>query len=64
LYGKSKQMPSEPPSVGPVTALRETSIMFAALIGMTFLGEWPTAPKVRSTVIVMLGAAAAIALAR
>jgi drug/metabolite transporter (DMT)-like permease len=49
--------------VGPVTALRETSIVFAALIGMAFLGEPPSARTVTSTVIVMLGAAA-IALAR
>jgi drug/metabolite transporter (DMT)-like permease len=49
--------------VGPVSALRETSIVFAALIGMTFLGERRTPSRVLATVIVMLGAGA-IALAR
>jgi drug/metabolite transporter (DMT)-like permease len=49
--------------VGAVTALRETSIIFAALIGMTFLGERITGPRVISTALVMAGAAA-IALAR
>ena len=49
--------------IGPVTALRETSIVFAALIGMTLLRERPTAAKAGSAVVVMLGTAA-IALAR
>jgi drug/metabolite transporter (DMT)-like permease len=49
--------------VGAVTALRETSIVFALLIGMAFLRERITGPRVFSAGLVMAGAAA-IALAR
>ena len=49
--------------VGAVTALRETSIVFALLIGMAFLRERITGPRVISTALVMAGAAT-IALAR
>jgi uncharacterized membrane protein len=49
--------------VGPVSALRESSIVFAALIGMTFLGERRTVSRAFAIVLVMLGAGA-IALAR
>jgi drug/metabolite transporter (DMT)-like permease len=49
--------------VGTVTALRETSIVFAALIGMTFLRETRSGAKAGSAVVVMAGVAA-IALGR
>jgi uncharacterized membrane protein len=42
--------------VGPITALRETSVVFAALIGWLFLGEALTLRRVSACVIVALGA--------
>ncbi|WP_027489039.1 DMT family transporter [Allorhizobium undicola] len=41
---------------GPITALRETSVVFAALIGWMFLGETLTAGRVLACVIVAAGA--------
>lgn len=41
---------------GPVTALRETSVVFAALIGWLFLGEVLTARRLAACIIVALGA--------
>ncbi|CAN7585085.1 EamA family transporter [Pararhizobium sp. LjRoot238] len=41
---------------GPVTALRETSVVFAALIGRMFLGEALTVRRVTACAIVALGA--------
>jgi len=49
--------------IGPVSALRETSIIFASLIGMLVLREKMTAARVTATSLVVIGAAA-IALAR
>ncbi|HEV2505306.1 MAG TPA: DMT family transporter [Mesorhizobium sp.] len=40
---------------GPITALRETSVVFAVLIGWTFLGETLTARRVLACVIVAAG---------
>ena len=42
--------------VGPITALRETSVVFAALIGWTFLGEALTTRRVIACAVVALGA--------
>lgn len=41
---------------GPITALRETSVVFAVLIGWTFLGETLTARRILACVIVAAGA--------
>ena len=41
---------------GPVTALRETSVVFAALIGWLFLGEALTLRRVGACTVVALGA--------
>jgi drug/metabolite transporter (DMT)-like permease len=41
---------------GPITALRETSVVFAVLIGWLFLGEVLTLRRVVACVIVALGA--------
>ncbi|PLP59019.1 EamA family transporter [Mesorhizobium loti] len=41
---------------GPITALRETSVVFAALIGWTFLGETLTTRRILACVIVAAGA--------
>lgn len=41
---------------GPITALRETSVVFAILIGWLFLGEKLTAPRVIAGAIVATGA--------
>ncbi|NTB87714.1 DMT family transporter [Agrobacterium tumefaciens] len=41
---------------GPITALRETSVVFAALIGWLFLGEPLTFKRIASCVIVAAGA--------
>jgi uncharacterized membrane protein len=41
--------------VGAVTALRETSVMFAALIGVLVLGECATWPRFAAAVAVCLG---------
>jgi drug/metabolite transporter (DMT)-like permease len=41
---------------GPISALRETSVVFAVLIGWKFLGEVPTARRVIACVIVATGA--------
>jgi uncharacterized membrane protein len=49
--------------VGPVAALRETSIVFASLIGMVILRERVTPNRAVSTALAMAGAAA-LALAR
>lgn len=42
--------------VGPITALRETSVIFAALIGGFFLGETLTLRRIGACAIVALGA--------
>lgn len=42
--------------VGPITALRETSVVFAALIGRLFLGETLTPMRVTACAVVTLGA--------
>jgi drug/metabolite transporter (DMT)-like permease len=42
--------------VGPITALRETSVVFAALIGWLFLGEALTPRRVVACAIVTFGA--------
>jgi drug/metabolite transporter (DMT)-like permease len=42
--------------VGPITALRETSVVFAALIGRLFLGEALTFRRVGACAVVALGA--------
>lgn len=41
---------------GPITALRETSVVFAALIGWLFLGEALTARRILACVVVAAGA--------
>lgn len=41
---------------GPITALRETSVVFAVLIGWLFLGEVLTARRIIACLIVALGA--------
>jgi drug/metabolite transporter (DMT)-like permease len=41
---------------GPITALRETSVVFAVLIGWLFLGETLTARRTVACVIVAIGA--------
>lgn len=41
---------------GPITALRETSVVFAALIGWLFLGETLTPRRVLACTVVVLGA--------
>jgi len=41
---------------GPVTALRETSVVFAVLIGRAFLRETLTLRRVTACAIVALGA--------
>lgn len=41
---------------GPITALRETSVVFAALIGWLFLGETLTARRMAACAVVALGA--------
>ncbi|QPC91865.1 DMT family transporter [Mesorhizobium sp. INR15] len=41
---------------GPITALRETSVVFAALIGWLFLGERLTPGRVAACAVVALGA--------
>ena len=41
---------------GPITALRETSVVFAVLIGWIFLGETLTARRILACVIVTAGA--------
>jgi drug/metabolite transporter (DMT)-like permease len=42
-------------SVGAVAALRETSILFATLIGMTFYGEERVFRRIAAAVMIMLG---------
>jgi uncharacterized membrane protein len=42
--------------VGPVSALRETSVVFATLIGRVFLGEAVTARRAAACVVVAFGA--------
>jgi drug/metabolite transporter (DMT)-like permease len=42
--------------VGPITALRETSVVFAALIGRMFLGEALTLRRVAACAVVTIGA--------
>ncbi len=41
---------------GPITAIRETSVVFAALIGWLFLGEMLTPRRIAACVVVALGA--------
>jgi drug/metabolite transporter (DMT)-like permease len=41
---------------GPITALRETSVVFAILIGWLFLGEKLTAPRIVAGIVVASGA--------
>ena len=41
---------------GPITALRETSVVFAVLIGWLFLGETLTARRILACVVVAAGA--------
>jgi drug/metabolite transporter (DMT)-like permease len=43
-------------SAGPVSALRETSVIFAVLIGWIFLGEKLTLTRILAAVIVVIGA--------
>jgi drug/metabolite transporter (DMT)-like permease len=43
--------------LGVVSALRETSVLFAALIGVTFLGERPWRRRIGAAVTVALGVA-------
>lgn len=43
--------------VGPIAALRETSIVFSALIGWLWLGEKPSGPRFAACAAVALGAA-------
>ncbi len=40
---------------GPITALRETSVIFAVLIGWLFLGEPPTLRRIAACLIVAAG---------
>ena len=42
--------------VGPISALRETSVVFAALIGRMFLGEVLTPTRIAACAVVALGA--------
>ena len=42
--------------MGPVSALRETSVVFAALIGRRFLGETMTARRLSACLLVAVGA--------
>ncbi len=42
--------------MGPVSALRETSVVFAALIGRVFLHERLTVYRIAACIIVALGA--------
>jgi len=42
--------------MGPITALRETSVVFAALIGWMFLGEALTLRRVTACAVVTCGA--------
>ena len=42
--------------IGPVSALRETSIVFAALIGRLVLGESLTARRLSACVVIAVGA--------
>lgn len=41
---------------GPITALRETSVVFAVLIGWMFLGEALSARRIFACLIVAAGA--------
>lgn len=41
---------------GPITAIRETSVVFAALIGWLFLGEMLTPRRIVACIVVALGA--------
>jgi drug/metabolite transporter (DMT)-like permease len=41
---------------GPITAIRETSVVFAALIGRLFLGETLTPRRILSCIVVAVGA--------
>jgi drug/metabolite transporter (DMT)-like permease len=42
--------------IGPVSALRETSVVFAALIGHVFLGERLVAQRLGACIVIALGA--------
>jgi uncharacterized membrane protein len=41
---------------GPITAIRETSVVFAVLIGRLFLGETLTPKRIAACGVVALGA--------
>ncbi|MBW8908639.1 MAG: EamA family transporter, partial [Mesorhizobium sp.] len=41
---------------GPITAIRETSVVFAAFIGRFFLGEQLTPRRIGACAVVALGA--------
>lgn len=41
---------------GPITALRETSVVFAVLIGWLFLGETLTLRRIIACAVVAIGA--------
>lgn len=41
---------------GPITALLETSVVFAVLLGWLLLGETLTAPRILACIIVAAGA--------
>jgi len=43
--------------MGPISALRETSVVFAALIGWLFLSEKLTAYRVTACIVIAIGAA-------
>ena len=44
-------------AMGAVSALRETSVVFAALLGAAFLGERLTAQRITACCIIAAGAA-------
>ncbi|TXN63773.1 EamA family transporter, partial [Methylobacterium sp. WL6] len=44
-------------AMGPVSALRETSVVFAALLGRAFLAERLTAGRIAACTVVAAGAA-------
>jgi uncharacterized membrane protein len=44
--------------MGRVSALRETSILFAVIIGVVFLKEKPTFPRMAAALMIAAGAIA------
>jgi uncharacterized membrane protein len=42
--------------IGPISALRETSVVFAAVIGRLFLGETLTIHRLGSCMVIAVGA--------